>query len=94
MPNGNPLDGFFYPTLTLMIDSYSLVGFELCSTSSGSSLFANVPIYGFLVSKGFKCPQQVVDRRKVERVILRTSITSFDSIKLLLSQNGITVRPV
>ena len=24
MPNGDPLDGFFYPTLTLMIDSYIL----------------------------------------------------------------------
>ena len=22
MPNGDPVDGFFYPTLTLMIDSY------------------------------------------------------------------------
>ena len=22
MPNGNPQDGFFYPTLTLMMDSY------------------------------------------------------------------------
>ena len=22
MPNGDPRDGFFYPTLTLMIDSY------------------------------------------------------------------------
>ena len=22
MPNGDPWDGFFYPTLTLMIDSY------------------------------------------------------------------------
>ena len=25
MPNGNPRDGFFYPTLTLMIDSYNLL---------------------------------------------------------------------
>ena len=24
MPNGDPRDGFFYPTLTLMIDSYIL----------------------------------------------------------------------
>ena len=24
MPNGDPQDRFFYPTLTLMIDSYSL----------------------------------------------------------------------
>ena len=24
MPNGDPRDGFFYPTLTLMIDSYNL----------------------------------------------------------------------
>ena len=24
MPNGDPRDGFFYPTLTLMIDSYML----------------------------------------------------------------------
>ena len=24
MPNGDPGDGFFYPTLTLMIDSYIL----------------------------------------------------------------------
>ena len=24
MPNVNPREGFFYPTLTLMIDSYSL----------------------------------------------------------------------
>ena len=23
MPNGDPQDGFFYPTLTLMIDSYN-----------------------------------------------------------------------
>ena len=23
MPNGDPRDGFFYPTLTLMIDSYN-----------------------------------------------------------------------
>ena len=23
MPNGDPLNGFFYPTLTLMIDSYN-----------------------------------------------------------------------
>ena len=25
MPNGDPRDRFFYPTLTLMIDSYSLI---------------------------------------------------------------------
>ena len=24
MPNGNPRDRFFYPTITLIIDSYSL----------------------------------------------------------------------
>ena len=24
MPNGDPCDGLFYPTLTLVIDSYSL----------------------------------------------------------------------
>ena len=24
MPNGGPRDGFFYPSLTLMIDSYDL----------------------------------------------------------------------
>ena len=24
MPNGDPLDGFFYPTLTLMMDSYNI----------------------------------------------------------------------
>ena len=24
MPNGDPRDGFFYPTLTLMMDSYIL----------------------------------------------------------------------
>ena len=24
MPNGDSLDGFFYPTLTLVIDSYSM----------------------------------------------------------------------
>ena len=27
MPNGDPWDGFFYPTLTLMIDSYMIVIF-------------------------------------------------------------------
>ena len=25
MPNGDPRDGFFYPTLSLMIDSYNLI---------------------------------------------------------------------
>ena len=25
MPNGDPRDNFFYPTLTLMIDSYNIV---------------------------------------------------------------------
>ena len=29
MPNGNPRDGFFYPTLTLMIDSYNTSGIKL-----------------------------------------------------------------
>ena len=28
MPNGEPRDGFFYPTLTLMIDSYNLLDNE------------------------------------------------------------------
>ena len=28
MPNGDPRDGFFYPTLTLMIDSYTLTTFK------------------------------------------------------------------
>ena len=26
MPNGDPRDGLFYPTLTLMIDSYNFTG--------------------------------------------------------------------
>ena len=26
MPIGDPRDGFFYPTLTLMIDSYNIIG--------------------------------------------------------------------
>ena len=25
MPNGDPRDGFFYPTLTLMMDSYIII---------------------------------------------------------------------
>ena len=29
MPNGDPQDEFFYPTLTLMIDSYNLDHFML-----------------------------------------------------------------
>ena len=30
MPNGDPRDGFFYPTLTLMIDSYSVICIYIC----------------------------------------------------------------
>ena len=30
MPNCVPRDGFFYSTLTLMIDSYDMQGFFLC----------------------------------------------------------------
>ena len=29
MPNGDPLDGFFHPTLTLVIDSYIILHREL-----------------------------------------------------------------
>ena len=29
MPNGDPQDGFSYPTLTLMIDSYSIFPYLL-----------------------------------------------------------------
>ena len=37
MPNGDPRDGFFYPTLKLMIDSYNVAyasgrGCEDCCT--------------------------------------------------------------
>ena len=30
MPNGDPQDGFFYATLTLMIDSYNLTEISVC----------------------------------------------------------------
>ena len=30
MPNGDPRDGFFYPTLTLMMDSYIMCSTCLC----------------------------------------------------------------
>ena len=34
MPNGNPRDEFFDPTLTLMIDSYALSKYEILFSSS------------------------------------------------------------
>ena len=41
MPNGDPRDGFFYPTLTLIIDSYFLFPREMifCNSDSFSTLF-------------------------------------------------------
>ena len=33
MPNGDPRDGFFFPTLTLVIDSYTII--QQFSTAGG-----------------------------------------------------------
>ena len=37
MPNGNPRDGIFYPTLTLIMNTYN-IDFRIDSTSLASSL--------------------------------------------------------
>ena len=46
MPNGDPRDGFFYPTLTLMIDSYIM---SLALSSSISSTRCHMFVYDLLV---------------------------------------------
>ena len=38
MPNGDPRDGFFYPTLTLMMDSYSIGGVMVNLSHTGNLL--------------------------------------------------------
>ena len=38
MPNGNPWDGFYYPTLILMIDSYNPTLTQITDSFSCSSL--------------------------------------------------------
>ena len=38
MPNGDPRDRFFYPTLTLMIDSYNFTHAILPRTSSNVTM--------------------------------------------------------
>ena len=44
MPNGDPRDGFFYPTLTLMMDSY------YTSPASRAAEFVFACVYSLLVS--------------------------------------------
>ena len=45
MPKGDPWDGFFYPTLTLMIDSYSIIKKHL-------SYWGVFPFYNPILTKG------------------------------------------
>ena len=45
MPNSDPRDRFFYPTLTLMMDSYSIMHSDQCGPRSDSSLIWS----GFIV---------------------------------------------
>ena len=43
MPNGDPRDGFFYPTLKLMIDSYSLGKPRDAKRRSSRRIFLSYP---------------------------------------------------
>ena len=47
MPNGDPRGGFFYPTLTLMINSYSLCSYVFYSCSHGVIGWSVVCDWGF-----------------------------------------------
>ena len=47
MPNGNPLDGFSYPTLTLMMDFYNLTWVK---NNGNPDLVCENIIYGMMLS--------------------------------------------
>ena len=73
MPNGDPRDGYFYPTLTLMIDSYSMalkiynvtISLLMIEKKTGLTLFRPVmalvvcSLVGFLV-KNMDCSLIIV----------------------------------
>ena len=51
MPNGDPWDSFFYPTLTLMIDSYTLVSVMVLITQATIVwLSISFPSHGLITS--------------------------------------------
>ena len=49
LPNGDPRDGFFYPTLTLMIDSKS-IRLLFASTTQRLSLFDSKQVTEYQLS--------------------------------------------
>ena len=52
MPKGDPLDRFFYPTLTLMMDSYMQLGIH--------NFFAEAKsMRGFSMRRFFEHPKQM-----------------------------------
>ena len=54
MPNSDPRDGFFYPTLTLVIDSYSIVRRTAKTSDQPGHLHRLLVVHAFLMvlSKG------------------------------------------
>ena len=53
MPNGDPRDGFFYPTLTLMIDSYNLRFYPGTEKSDLTHAISPVPMTSRYVIKAY-----------------------------------------
>ena len=53
MPNGDPRDGIFYPTLTLLIDSYNIFGSTLHMLGIlglSADFFSNVILFQIILS--------------------------------------------
>ena len=68
MPIGDPRDGYFYPTLTLMIDSYYLyVGSAISQSSSGTAKSTDTEL------------TEIVETDKDGNIVKTSKLTSEDS---------------
>ena len=51
MPNGDPPEGFFYPTLTPIMDSYNATLFALHSKGHSEYNMVNIVLFIFVLEK-------------------------------------------